>query len=217
MKTNGWSNAAGDVMPFVVRIEAPDGYGSGFYIGKSTWKGKPTAVIATMAHVVEHAFKWRTSVRIQNPSVVVALEPDLFNIAIHSTLDLAVLEIPRDALEFPGSPLPMADAESVADPGSSVAWCGYPTIADSNCCFFAGHISAVLDEQSDYLVDGVVIHGLSGGPAFIDSGKGPVIVGVMAQYMPNRTSGEALPGLGSMRNAGHLWSFLKSKKSPPKR
>jgi hypothetical protein len=217
MKANGWSNVAGDVLPYVVRIEAPDGYGSGFYIGKTIHDGQPCAAIATMAHVVDYAFKWLSPLRIRSQDASTALVAEQFHIAINSDLDLALVEIPRDALKFPTDTLPMADSSALIEPGSSVAWCGYPNIADSTCCFFAGHISATLAEHGDYLVDGVVIHGLSGAPAFIYDGKRPVIVGVMAQYVPNRASGETLPGLGSVRNAAHLWSFLTPAKKAPRK
>ncbi len=217
MKANGWSSVAGDVMPYVVRIELPDGYGSGFYVGKTVRDGRPCAAIATMAHVVEYAFKWRSPLRIIGQSSDTALEADLFTITINSDLDLAVLEIPSDALEFPAAPLSMADSSLKIAPGYSVAWCGYPNIVEGICCLFAGHISANIATHGDYLVDGVVIHGVSGAPAFVFDGKRPVVVGVMAQYVPNRASGEALPGLGSVRNAGHLWSILKPAKRTPKK
>ena len=43
---------------------------------------------------------------------------------------------------------------------------GFPTIEPYKLCFFSGSISAGRDDDSAYLIDGVAINGVSGGPVF---------------------------------------------------
>jgi hypothetical protein len=64
-------------------------------------------------------------------------------------------------------------------------------------------VSAFVENQSAYLVDGVAINGVSGGPAFhiLDVAEDPVVVmGVVSAYVPNRATGEVLPGLSVVRH-----------------
>lgn len=70
--------------------------------------------------------------------------------------------------------------------------------------FFRGQVSNWLKEEKAYLVDGVVINGVSGAPAICLLGGQPTIIGVVAAYMPNRATGEVLPGLSVVRGVTHL-------------
>lgn len=81
--------------------------------------------------------------------------------------------------------------------GIQIGWCGFPAVAPNDLCFFAGHISAHLKDRRSYLVDGVAINGVSGGPAFVRSNSSyPVdVCGVVTAYIPNRATGETLPGV----------------------
>jgi hypothetical protein len=69
-------------------------------------------------------------------------------------------------------------------------------IPKASLCFFSGHISAWLEPDEAYLVDGVAINGVSGGPAFIPE---RMLIGVVSAYIPNRATGELLPGLAVVR------------------
>ncbi len=76
--------------------------------------------------------------------------------------------------------------------GSEIGWLGFPAIAAKDLCFFSGQVSATQVDRNRYLVDGVVIHGVSGGPAFSVYGidepsAGPTVIGLATAYMPNRT------------------------------
>jgi len=57
------------------------------------------------------------------------------------------------------------------------------------------------------LVDGVAINGVSGGPALSTMG-GLFLMGVVSAYIPNRATGETLPGLGMVRDVVQLQGLM---------
>ena len=69
--------------------------------------------------------------------------------------------------------------------------------------------------MESYLVDGVAINGVSGAPAFfIDPKTSELkICGVISNYYPNRSTGEALPGLSMIRSVMTYRETLKSLKT----
>jgi len=86
--------------------------------------------------------------------------------------------------------------------GVKIGWLGFPAIPTASLCFFEGIVSAHVVSQNVYLVDGVAINGVSGGPAFhlFHLESTPVFVmGVVSAYVPNRATGEVLPGLSVVR------------------
>jgi hypothetical protein len=117
---------------------------------------------------------------------------------------------------------PTANPKDILPPGVPVGWCGYPNIADQQNCFFAGHLSSPVDASGDYLVDGVVIHGVSGAPAFISVEDHVTLIGVISAYLPNRTAGEVLPGMSLIRSVNPFTEYFaqangKAKKRAVKR
>jgi hypothetical protein len=68
--------------------------------------------------------------------------------------------------------------------GAPLGWLGYPGLAFPELCFFRGFISGHQEKPPIYLVDGVAINGVSGGPAFDLSG---LIVGLISAYRPNES------------------------------
>ncbi len=67
---------------------------------------------------------------------------------------------------MPAEPLPLVPKDKFLKVGNKIGWLGFPAIQGANLCFFSGDISAWLQSQMAYLVDGVAINGVSGGPAF---------------------------------------------------
>jgi hypothetical protein len=64
------------------------------------------------------------------------------------------------------------------------------------------------------LVDGVAINGVSGGPAFLPVDKDQFILGGMVSaYIPNRATGESLPGVCVVRSIGPYQEMLKEFKT----
>ena len=127
---------------------------------------------------------------------------------------------------FPEEPLPLEPEGKPLPVGDEVAWLGYPAVPGASLCFFSGRISAFREEESAYLVDGVAINGVSGGPAFHLGVEGqPVrIMGLVSAYVPNRATGEALPGLSVIIDVSQLHEVsatiasleeAKQKESPP--
>lgn len=198
-----WSDAIEILEPHVVRISTPRGSGSGFLISN----GHKNAVcgIATAAHVVDHAHYWEEPVRIDHvPSgKSLVIRRDERAIFLDVDRDTAAILFNRGELPLPSDPLPLAPKDMFLKVGNEIGWLGFPAIPAANLCFFAGTVSAWVRAQSAYLVDGVAINGVSGGPAFYieDVGSDPLVVmGVVSAYMPNRATGEVLPGLSVVRH-----------------
>ncbi len=102
--------------------------------------------------------------------------------------------------------------------GSEIGWLGFPAIAAKDLCFFSGQVSATQADRNRYLVDGVVIHGVSGGPAFSVYGidepsAGPTVIGLATAYMPNRTLRDPLPGLSVIDDVQDLSRMVSSFQS----
>lgn len=96
--------------------------------------------------------------------------------------------------------------------GNEVGWLGFPAIPRADLCFFGGRVSAYLEDEAAYLVDGVAINGVSGGPAFCFP-EAPTIMGILSAYVPNRATGQTLPGLSVVRDVSHLHELLQDFKS----
>ena len=116
--------------------------------------------------------------------------------------DLAVIGIQPELLAgLPEAAVPLLVKGTYILPGSGIGWCGFPAIpTGDHVCFFGGWVSLYKEDEGIYFVDGTVINGVSGGPAFVqgEEGAGPYIVGVVSAYYPNYSSGQPLPGLGTI-------------------
>lgn len=202
-----WSSAVEVIQPHVLRISTPRGSGSGFLI--SNGRNNNVCAIATAAHVVDHAHYWEEPIRIEHvvsgKSVVVRrYERAVF---LDSSRDTAAILFNRGDLPLPSDPLPLAPKDMFLRVGNKIGWLGFPAIPTASLCFFAGNVSAWVESLSAYLVDGVAINGVSGGPAFhlLEFDPGAVqIIGVVSAYMPNRATGEVLPGLSVVRDVSQF-------------
>lgn len=203
-----WSQAVEIIEPYVVRISTPQGSGTGFLISN----GRHHAVcgIATAAHVVDHAHYWEEPMRIDHVSsgksiVVRRQERAVF---LNQGRDTAAILFNRGDLPVPSDPLPRVPKDMFLKVGNKIGWLGFPAIPAASLCFFSGDISAWLQAQTAYLVDGVAINGVSGGPAFHTIAAGDtctvVIIGVVSAYVPNRATGDVLPGLSVVRDVSQF-------------
>ena len=208
MNTNGWVEAAEIIYPHVVKLEMPDSAGSGFFIATRTEKRTKIAVLATAAHVVRHALQWMEPIAVTGCKSATTLIPGEYHMLSFEGLDLAIVEVPWTRLKLPERPLPTANPGDILPVGAPIAWCGYPNIVEGINCLFSGHISASVEENGDYLIDGVAIHGVSGGPAFVYDEGEVTIIGLLSQYLPNRETGESLPGLGVVRRINPLTQYF---------
>ncbi len=194
-----WYEAVDAIRSHVVRISTPRSSGTGFLLTNS--QATPICSIATAAHVVDNAHYWEEPIRIEHvysgkSLMVRSAERALF---LDSRRDTAVILLHRGDLSLPGQTLPLIPKGKYLRVGNDIGWLGFPAIS-TELCFFGGRISAWLQSDGAYLVDGVTINGVSGGPAFVVADKQPFIIGVVSAYVPNRATGKTLPGLGVVRD-----------------
>ena len=219
-----WHVAINRLEPHVVRILTPDGSGTGWLVSSS--KTSSLRAIATAAHVIDHAHFWEEPIRLFHPSSgkTVLLKPDQRAINVDAQQDVASIVFQEVEFEFPPEPYPLIPKSKFTKPGVEIGWLGFPAILRAGLCFFSGRISAYLHDDSMYLVDGVAINGVSGGPAFRLEQDNPLLMGVVSAYIPNRATGDVLPGVAVVRNAGpfhdvaerfHSFDEAKSQETQP--
>jgi Trypsin-like peptidase domain len=200
-----WDQVVKKVSPHVVKIETPSGHGTGFlllYNDTKTWCG-----VATAEHVVSHADDWKQPIKINHISSgeTTFLNADQRVIYRDWKTDSAVILFAKRTLPFPESPIALLPMGHEIDIGSEVGWLGFPAIAPHNLCFFSGNISAKQQVRNAYLVDGVAINGVSGGPVLrLSDTDGVQIIGTVSAYSANRATGEALPGLAIAQDVSHF-------------
>ena len=202
-----WEHAIAQIEPHVVRIETPSGWGTGFlafYNVDKSWCG-----IATAAHVVAYADEWQQPIRIRHAS---SSQPRFLKtedrvIFVDRPTDSAVILFLKGDLELPEVPIAFTPVDQSCSVGADVGWVGYPNIEPDTLCFFAGAVSARKVETRAYLIDGVAINGVSGGPVFHCPDSEQVqIIGAISAYHANRATGEALPGLLRAQDVSHFAS-----------
>ncbi len=214
-----WDSIVEAVTPVVVKIETPSGHGTGFlclYNEPRTFCG-----IATAYHVVKHAEQWQEPIRITNYATGTSQflrETDRV-IFSEQEKDSAVVLIRTGDLKFPEEPIQLLPTDQRLSLGMEVGWLGYPAMASATLCFFAGNVSAWQDFRRAYLIDGVAINGVSGGPVIyaspsdLDGSTRPLIVGAISAYFANRATGETLPGLSIAQDVSHFHNIITEIKS----
>lgn len=219
-----WHQAVAQVRQHVVRISTPHGSGTGFLVSVSA--ASPVCVIATAAHVVGSAHLWEDPIRISHEASgkTALLHHDERGIFLESDNDTAALVFQRGQLPLPTMTLPLITEGKMSKVGVELGWLGFPAVSPADLCFFSGRVSARIEDDSAYLVDGVAINGVSGGPAFRCGDKNVVVVGVVSAYIPNRAAGIVLPGLSIVRGVYQFHELAKTfknleeaiqKQSPP--
>lgn len=209
-----WDQVVQKVTPYIVKIETPTGYGTGFlslYNDDKTWCG-----ISTAAHVVSDADEWQKPIRIRHheSGAVTYLQSDQRVIFIDFTTDSAVILFFKGDFQLPEFPIALFPVGTPIGIGVEVGWLGFPNIQSSTLCFFSGNVSARQEFRNAYLIDGVSIHGVSGGPVlFRHETDGVQIIGTVSAYHANRATGEALPGLLIAQDVSHFHDVLQRVRS----
>jgi hypothetical protein len=207
MATSMWAKAFKTVSEHVVLIETPSARGTGFVIPPPPGSEGSSCII-TAWHVVGHADEWHEPVKLMHfPSgkqVFLTAEARAINAA--PGRDQAIIIFGKNTLSLPVTNLPLLQIDTRYNEGVEIGWLGYPAVApSSNLCFFCGHISTWIDADEAYLVDGVAINGVSGGPAFVQDDKENVtVIGLVTEYRPNMATGKALPGVSLVRSINPL-------------
>jgi hypothetical protein len=200
-----WDQIVDKVTPHVFKIETQSGHGTGFlsvYNEGKTWCG-----IATALHVVEHADEWQQPIRITHHATnkYLLLKDTERVIFKDAKTDSAVILFVKEDLDLPESLISLFPSNSAISIGCEVGWLGFPAVAPYDLCFFSGNVSARQAFRNAYLIDGVSIHGLSGGPVLYSTGTdGVQIIGAVTAYSANRSTGEALPGLLIAQDVSHF-------------
>ncbi len=202
-----WNQIVNKIKPHIVKIKTPTGSGTGFlfmYNHDKSWCG-----IATADHVVNDIDEWKQPLKFihQSSNKIEHYIEDKDRVIICDPRnDSAVILFhkPKE-LNLPTELIRLRLLEEKLDIGSEVGWVGYPYLGENTLCFFSGNISARNDEKNHYLVDGVAINGVSGGPVLYSSEtNGVEVIGIMCAYMANRATGSTLPGLSVAQDVFHL-------------
>jgi hypothetical protein len=186
-----WDQAVSKVSPYIVKIQTPTGSGTGFlcvYNDDKSWCG-----IATASHVVADADAWQQPLKIFHYSSgkEVFLKESERVIFTDWKVDSAVILFQKKDLQLPEFLIGLLSLDKAIPIGSEVGWLGFPAIDEWTLCFFSGNISARREDRKAYLIDGVAINGVSGGPViFSDQAEGVLIVGTVSAYSANRTTGD---------------------------
>lgn len=211
MTETEWHQVVEKLTPYVVRIWTPQGSGTGFVVSNS--QTTSLCAVATADHVINHAHYWEEPIRIEHQSSgkTVLLRPAQRAINNSPHADTAAIVFERADLDLPTASLPLTPKYQHFKSGVEIGWLGYPAIPRASLCFFSGRISAWLEEEAAYLVDGVAINGVSGGPAFIILGA--TLIGIVSAYIPNRVTGEPLPGLAVVRSVNQFHDLAEAFKT----
>lgn len=200
------------VAPSVFCVNAGDSSGTGFVVsvGRSPTDDRSYTMVATAWHVVKNLSSTSQSLELVSHDGkhtvtdttdrigFLRLGPSVFDTA------LIYLDTANPLIES-GDLLPVFPADSMLARGADVGWLGFPSIADPEICFFRGVISGYLGNPPTYLVDGVAINGVSGGPVFDDRCH---LIGMVSAYIPNQLDEKTvLPGLAAITpiNAIRHW------------
>jgi hypothetical protein len=209
-----FSDAIISIKPRVVKISTAHGSGTGFFVSSS--KDGSLCAIATAAHVVEHPHYWEEPIRIldyeaKETRLLRATDRAIF---LEQGIDTAAVVFAPQNMTVPELNLPLTPEGKYLRPGNEIGWLGFPGIAPDVLSFFSGRISGWIQARKSYLVDGVAINGVSGGPAFWAPDPGYLaIVGVVTAYIPNRATGETLPGLCEIRDVAQFQELAKQFKN----
>lgn len=209
-----WHQIVDKVSPFVFKVETPRGSGTGFLFAYGM--NKNLCGVATAAHVVEDADKWGESIDVTHfesgKTTRLLPGPQLRAIVVDRDRDTASITFPKRDLKLPADLLSLIPADQHLKVGVELGWLGFPAVPMADLCFFSGSVSNWIGERKFYFVDGVAINGVSGGPAFYFTGddKPVTLAGVISAYIPNRATGEPLPGLLVVRDVTLLHSTIQA-------
>lgn len=209
-----WEQVVNKIKPYIMKIETPKWYGTGFLCLYN--QDKSICGIATAQHVVEHADEWQQPIRIRHNQTgeVRLLKGGDRIIYKDDKTDSAVVIFPKGAFPFPVELIKLHPTGSPISIGIEVCWLGFPQIQSNTLCFFSGNISAWQENRKAYLIDGVAISGVSGGPVLYGTEtEGVQIVGTISAYTASRVYGEALPGLSIAQDVSHFHDVINRVRS----
>ena len=222
-----WASIVQQVSPHIVQIEAQTAnktQGTGFLCRYDSRTG--FCYVATVAHVVAEANKSHQPLSLRGytsdrPLILGAADRYIWE---DTENDCAIIRFCPKEFPIPRSAVPLRPIDSPISSGVEVGWLGFPSIAitPNPLCFFSGSVSAHRTDRSGYLIDGIAVNGVSGGPVIVADVTGTQFVGVVRRYLYNRgQGGDTLPGLLIAQSVSHLHKIIEQIDSkhgfpPPK-
>ncbi|MEZ5439787.1 MAG: trypsin-like peptidase domain-containing protein [Lysobacteraceae bacterium] len=208
-----WFQAIEVIAPTVFRISTPDGSGTGWLVSRSA--NSNLCVVATAAHVIESAHYWEKPIRVTHhqTGASVLLRVDARAVMIDPDKDSAAIIFQIGEFQLPQENPQLFWRDHNLKQGNEIGWLGFPAVQSRDLCFFEGHISAYLEAENAYLVDGVAINGVSGGPAFWKHEENIQMIGLVSAYIPNRSTGIALPGVALIRDVNQFHNYADRLRS----
>ena len=210
-----WNKTVQKVKPYMVKIETPASSGTGFLCLYN--ENKKFCGIATAWHVVQYADEWQQPLKITHkgsPRQIFLKENDRIIFFNWSTDSAIIFFLKPKQANFPEKLIPLSPPKKSLEIGFETGWLGFPYLDPHKLCFFSGCISARREDRKAYLIDGVSINGVSGGPVFYSTPKkGVEIIGIVSAYAANRATGAALPGLSIAQDVSHLHDVVQEIKS----
>lgn len=210
-----WHQPLAAIKPYIFKIYTPRGSGTGFQIKYSNVTNY--CGIATAFHVIAHEYEWEEPIRVEHFNSKKGLMIKKYIQKDHIIIpypkeDLAFLFFPAGQIPVEKNNLNLIEETKILKQGVEIGWCGFPSVAPDHLCFFAGNISCVIENEETYLVDGVAINGVSGGPVFYKevADRNPKVCGVVTAYRPNYITGASMPGLSVVKTVKPYSSTLKS-------
>lgn len=207
-----WHKIIEKLTPYVVRIWTPQGSGTGFIVSNS--KSTQICAVATAYHVISHAYYWEEPIRIEHltsgKTLMLRHTDRAINVKPETDTAAIIFEKKDMDMVVPNDCLQLTPKDHNFKPGVEIGWLGFPDIPSAGLCFFSGRISAWIESEAAYLVDGVAINGVSGGPAFVSE---DMMIGVVSAYIPNRSTGIPLPGLSLVRGVNQYHALTESFKT----
>lgn len=192
-----WPSIVSKIQPLCFQIHAGGSLGTGFAIGVSGNDGGCHTMLATALHVVADVLGNDQPIEIirSDGSVMSKFAAGPLRIFPISPpeCDCALIEVPTKEPLIQPEQLCAMPLETMLNRGTEIGWLGYPGFVFPELCFFHGFISGHLEQPPVYLIDGVAINGVSGGPAFDESG---LLCGMVSAYLPNQVDhSTTLPGV----------------------
>jgi len=208
-----WDHVVEKVAPYIVKIETPTGHGTGYLFLYN--ENQSLCGIATALHVVDYANEWQQPIRLIGTTNSIAFLKETDRVIFHDArTDSAVILFSVLDFVFPKALVPLLPTDTPLSVGAEVGWLGFPSIEPHTMCFFSGNVSARQEYRQAYLIDGVAIGGVSGGPVVrCSETDGVQIVGTVSAYRANRTTGETLPGLLIAQDVSHFHNVASHVRS----
>ena len=205
-----WAELLPKIEPLVYQVHAGKALGTAFAVSVSgPADGGHHTMFATAWHVVKDVVQTADPLELIRQDGTPLSKLTTGPVAVYPVgppeCDTALICAPtREPLVDPSALLAIP-LETMLPRGADVGWLGFPGLAYPELCFFRGVVSGYSERPPIYLIDGVAINGVSGGPAFDRTG---LLIGLVSAYVPNQLDERrTLPGLMILTplNMVRLW------------